>query len=155
MKNLKKKLRVLLIILIVLGAAVGYDYYRSKQVVLKVSSVTPEIVVASSSSRATIQVTAQYRNGKPVVGHNLYALNYGGGSWDSFYAKTDENGVATFTYFSYDLPEYQKPRDVHIKIRDESNSVFIEMYPTVEYTIKHKRAENQDGNSNNVEDFFN
>ena len=82
---MKKKIIWIILVLSVIGIFVGYDYYRSKQVVITVEKMTPEIVQASSSE--TVELTLMVRNkaGKAIEGHNIYALSIGGGSLKSFY----------------------------------------------------------------------
>ena len=68
---MKKKIIWIILVLSVIGIFVGYDYYRSKQVVITVEKMTPEIVQASSSE--TVELTLMVRNkaGKAIEGHNI------------------------------------------------------------------------------------
>lgn len=87
-----------------------------------------------------------------MKGHNIYALAIGGGSFKTFYEKTDENGNVTFVYYPPQMAGYQREKTVTLKFRDESNSVFIEMYPCTEYAIELTRPEKSDGMS--VDDYL-
>ena len=151
---IKRKLIVISGILILIAAMLGIDYFRMKQVEIQVLSVSPSPAPASSDENVEIRVRVVRKGGQPVAGHLLYALSLGGGDFQSFYVKTDGDGYAKFIYYPYDLPSYQKPRDVEIEIRDESNSIFIEMYPKVRYTIKMVAPENSDSYGLIVDDFF-
>ena len=86
-------------------------------------------------------VSVKNKSGKPVKGHNVYALSIGGGSFKTFYEKTDEDGRVTFEYYPPTMAGYQEEKEVTLKFRDESNSVFIEMYPSTEYVIELKKPE--------------
>lgn len=152
---MKKKFKTFLAVLLILAGLLLVDLYRYYQVELDMTGMMPEKAVAVSTQPVRLTITARYKNGKPVVNHTLYALTLGGGSWESYYAKTDEKGVAVFTYYPYDLPSYQQPRDVLVKIRDESNSLFVEMYPTLEYSIKLIKPGDSQNNSGTVDDYLN
>ena len=90
---------------------------------------------------------------KPETDHNIYALAVGGGSFKSFYEKTDDSGRVTFVYYPPKMAGYQTEKSVTLKFRDESNSVFIEIYPSTEYTIELTRQEESGGMP--VGDFLN
>ena len=152
---MKKKIIWIILVLSVIGIFVGYDYYRSKQVVITVEKMTPEIVQPSSSE--TVELTLMVRNkaGKAIEGHNIYALSIGGGSLKSFYEKTDRNGMVKFIYYPPDMAGYQEEQNVTIKFRDESNSVFVEIYPTAEHQIKLTRPDTDNSNGMTVDDYLN
>ncbi len=149
-KRLKKAAIVVTIILMLI--LVDFVKYSTAEILL--NNISPEIVPGDSSVAVTITVYAQTKTGKPLVGHDLYALTLGGGSWLNYYSRTDEDGKAQFVYFPYDLPEYQNPRDVEIKIRDESNSIFVEMYPSVSFKVKIVRPDEVQNGGDVVDGFF-
>lgn len=139
-----KKWKVLLILGIICAVVLGVDLVKMNTVTLTVESVTPEPAAADPDEPVTIDVTLRSKSGQPIADHNLYALTLSGGSFLSYRQKTDANGRAIFVYFPYKVASYQTVRDVTIQIRDESNSVFVEMYPTVEYEIKMQRPDESD-----------
>lgn len=152
--GMAKKLKVILIIAAAIAVLAAYDYYRSTQVVINIESITPEPAEADSSKPVTINVRLTDKKGNPVTGHNVYALSLSGGSWRSYREKSDSDGRLSFIYYPYNIQSYQQVRDVKIRLRDESNSVFIEIYPTREFTIKMKRPENNSDSSFTADDFF-
>ncbi len=144
---MKKKLIALLITIAVIGTCVVVDLIKMNMVTLEIVSVTPEPAVADPSQSVEIVVQLTSFTGAAIPDHNLYAITKNGGSFQSYRVKTDENGRATMIYYPYKATEYQTARDVTIQIRDEDNSIFIEMYPSVSYTIAMKK---NDGNSHGV-----
>ena len=150
---MKKKLKWVTIVLACLLVIIGIDWWRMTRVVLKVESQNPKTVYASSDEEVEFVVSAKDQSGNPVVGHNIYALVIGGGSFKTFYEKTDENGCVTFIYYPPQMGGYQTERNITLKFRDESNSIFIEMYPKTEHVIKVIKPEDEGGMS--VGDFLN
>lgn len=150
---MKRKWKWILIVIAVIALMTGFDWWRSTQVVLTVESQSSETIYASSAESVEFVVSVKNRNNQPVVGHNIYALAIGGGSFKTFYEKTDENGKVTFVYYPPQMAGYQSEKTVTLKFRDESNSVFIEMYPSTEYVIELTKPEDSGGMS--VGDFLN
>ena len=150
---MKEKLKWVAIVFAVLVVMLGIDLWRSTQVVLTVESQSAETIYASSEEEVEFLVSVKNKAGKPVVGHNIYALTIGGGSFKTFYEKTDENGYVTFVYYPPQMSGYQTEKNVTLKFRDESNSIFIEMYPKTEYVVTLKKPEDVGGMS--VDDFLN
>lgn len=151
---MKKNLYIILIVMTVISLATLYDFYRSKQVYIQVVNISPEKIIADSSQEVTIAVKLTNKKGKPIPNHNLYALTLGGGSWKSYREKSDKNGDATFIYYPYNVPSYQTVKDVTVKIRDESNSVFVEIYPTKEIVLKMNAQSSQKEDEMTVDDFL-
>ena len=152
---MKKKILWIILVLSVIGILVGYDYYRSKQVVITVEKMNPEIVHASSSESVELTLKVTSKSGKAIAGHNIYALVIGGGSLKSFYEKTDQDGMVQFVYYPPDMAGYQEEQNVTLKFRDESNSVFVEIYPTTEYQMKLIRPDADNSNGMTVDDYLN
>lgn len=130
-----KQLKVLLILLAVFAVCYGFDFIKSKTVTIEVVSISAEPAEATPDKPVDIRVRLCSKNGDGIPDHNLYAITQSGGSFKSYRVKTDANGYATFTYYPYKLLSYQTLTDAIILIRDESNSVFIEVYPTLELTL--------------------
>lgn len=152
---MKKKLYIFFAVITVIGVLVLVDYFRYAQVEVIVKSISPQPAQADSSKTVTISVKLQDTNGKPLVNHNLFALTLGGGSWKSYREKTDKNGLATFIYYPYLANDYQQITDVNIEIRDESNSLFVEMYPTKKIKIKMIRPQKNSNQDTTVDSFLN
>jgi hypothetical protein len=149
-----KKLKVFLVTLGIIVIIVAIDLIKLSTVEIKLNKITPEIAEGISTKPVEIIICVKDKSGKGLSDHNLYALTLGGGSWESYYSKTDENGNAKFIFYPYDLPEYQQPRDIEVQIRDESNSIFIEMYPTLTFNIKIKKADKADSQKGTIDDFL-
>lgn len=131
-----KQLKVLLVMLAIFAVLYGFDFIKSKTVEIQVVSISAEPAEATPDKPVDIQVRLCSNNGEGISDHNLYAITQSGGSFKSYRVKTDADGYATFTYYPYKLLSYQTPTDAIILIRDESNSVFIEVYPTLELSLK-------------------
>lgn len=114
----------------------GFDFIKSKTVEIQVVSISAEPAEATPDKPVDIQVRLCSKDGEGIADHNLYAITQSGGSFQKYRVKTDADGYATFTYYPYKLLSYQTPTDAIILIRDESNSVFIEVYPTLELSLK-------------------
>lgn len=141
-----RKLKILIIFLAVAAVLTLVDVVKMNTVALEVVSANPNPAETDPEKPVTLVISLKTKSGKPVEGHNLYAITLGGGSFKSFRVMTDADGNATFTYFPAKIADYQNARDVTVKIRDESNSIFIEMYPSVSYTIQMVKPE-QEGES--------
>lgn len=150
---MKKKWKWFIIVLAVLALLTGYDWWRSNQVILTAQGSSSGMIDTSSAEATEIVVNVRNRKGEPVTDHNIYALAVGGGSFKSFYEKTDDSGRVTFVYYPPKMAGYQTEKSVTLKFRDESNSVFIEIYPSMEYTIELTRQEESGGMP--VGDFLN
>lgn len=149
---MKEKLKWVAIVLAVIAVMLGIDWWRLTQVVLTVESQSAETIYASSEEEVEFVVSVKDKAGKPIAGHNIYALTVGGGSFKTFYEKTDENGHVTFAYYPPQMSGYQKEKTITLKFRDESNSIFIEMYPKTEYVVELTKPEDDGGMS--VGDFL-
>lgn len=152
---MKKKLRIFFAIVAAIGVLVLIDYYRYTQVEVIIKSINPQPVQADSSKPVTISLLLKNKNGKAVVGHNLYALSLGGGSWKTYRVKTDKNGCANFIYYPYQANDYQQITNVNILIRDESNSLFVEMYPSKTITIKMVKPQSNNNQDSSVDSYLN
>lgn len=151
--RMKKRIISIILVLTVIAALTGYDFYRSKQIVITVENRNSNIV-DSSIEAVELVLCVKSRTGKVIEGHNIYALSIGGGSFKAFYQKTDQNGNVTFLYYPPKLAGYQDKKDVTLRFRDESNSVFIEIYPSTEYEITIKDFKNNNETSVSVSDFL-
>lgn len=74
------------------------------------------------------------------------------------FLKTARHGKRIYIMSLYRLAAmagYQEEQNVTIKFRDESNSVFVEIYPTAEHQIKLTRPDTDNSNGMTVDDYLN
>ena len=147
------KWKVFAVLLIVVALAAGYDYYRMTTFEVSVLSISPDPAPADGKTPVTITAKVT-RHGQPVEGHNLYALSLGGGNFKAYRVLTDADGQAEFTYFPYQASAYSPAQDVEIYIRDESNSVFIEIYADTSCVVHLEEPEQEEGPGLTMEDIF-
>lgn len=134
-KSRFKKFRTLFIVLGILvfcGALWLVDLGVSKLYRIEVVSI-PEQTVAGNQAVFTVRVTDL--QGRPKEGHLLAAVTYGTGSFLAYRVETDEEGLATFTYYTLPESRYNPAMDIDIQIRDESNSVFFEVNTLLDLTL--------------------
>ena len=147
------KWKVILVLVVVVALAAGYDYYRKTTFDVSVLSISPDPAPADGKSPVTI--TAQVtRHGEPVEGHNLYAVSLDGGNFEAYRVLTDADGQAQFTYFPFQATAYSPAQEVDIYIRDESNSVFIEIYADTSCVVHLEEPEEQEAPGLTMEDIF-
>lgn len=151
---MKRKLKITLYIALGLAIILGYDYYRMQQIEFEVISIQPDPAEADPRQPVVIELAVTDKRGNPVRAHNIVALSLSGGSWNGYRQKTDENGRVTFSYNPFKLESYQTARDVVVKFRDESNSVFVEMYPTLEVKLRMVPPTERDTEGLKVDDLF-
>ena len=144
-----KKIKILLAIVLIIGAAALYDLYRCTTVNISVEQVNPEPAPADPSSPVEMCIKITDKHGNPIEGHNIYALSQSGGSFKSYREKSDKNGMTVFEYYPNQILSYQSLKDAALIFRDESNSVFIEMYPSCTYNLELTRA-GENGQSGNI-----
>ena len=132
MKNLKKKILSFLAVLLVLTALFLTDFAISETYRFSLVAQSEEIVYADNSRPVTFTVSVK-RGDDPAKEHSLYAVVDGGGRLMANRVKTDENGIAEFTYYPYTANAFIPVQSVRIEIIDESNSLFFEV--NAKYTI--------------------
>jgi hypothetical protein len=126
MIKLKKKHTVFLLVLLCLVALFLIDFGISKTYKFELVECSEEVVYADNSRPVTFTVSV--KQGKsPADGHSLYAVVKGGGKLQANRVKTDENGIARFTYYPYTSNIFIPAQPVRIEIIDESNSIFFEV----------------------------
>ena len=122
--NGKRKLVILLIIALMLFLSWGFDSIRAKEFTIEVVSMSSEYGIADGQTPITIELRVTY-NGEPCEDHILYGLSLTGGSFRAKRVKTDENGIATFTYYPYYKSVLNDLVDVTLHFEDESNSILV------------------------------
>lgn len=113
-----------------------FDYIRAGMFHITVLSAVPDPSAADGHTPVTVSVQLTDWRGKGVEGHSLYAFPLNGGAFSTNRLITDENGKAEYEYIPYRASESFPLQDVTILIRDESNSVFIEINTKTEYSIR-------------------
>ncbi len=140
----KRRLIILLIVVCVIMGAVAFDYVRSLMFHIEVVSISPNPVPADGETPVTIVLKLTNHAGEPVEGHRLYALPINGGSMKANRVVTDSNGLAEYTYYPYRLTKLTKLEDVNVDVKDESNSIFIEIGTKTSFIIQLIEPETQD-----------
>ncbi len=139
MKKLLKKLGakyiVTILLLLLAGSGILYDFLRSKTFRIEMLSMTPEVAVADSRLPVTITVRVS-RRGEPCQNHYLYVINNGGGQLKGNRILTDADGMAEIIYYPYTESMVRPAGPVTISIKDESNSVFFEIGANLSFVIE-------------------
>ena len=150
---MKKKWIVLGCILLVIGLCAGVDYIRYRQVDVTIERLDTAGAERQEGEPVLITVRAAYHSGEPVVGHNLFALSLSGGSFKGCRLMTGEDGTAQFAFYPGSAYFTGGEREISLQFRDESNSWFIEMYPSVklDFTLQDAAADEGGGT---IDDFL-
>lgn len=130
------KLTVTLVLLLVIGLAWSFDYYRSQMYHIAVEEVTPSPVPMDGQTETKISVSLRDSDGSPVEGHILYIVRYGVGSFKYDRKATDENGQVDFYYYPVKASVLSPVADVPMEILDESNSVIIQIPARTAFTVE-------------------
>ena len=136
-----KKLLILLLIVLLLGALYVTDLLITNSYTLEIVSVNPQPAVADGRSPVTFQARLT-RNGRPVEGHMLYALPHRGSLY-SARVVTDDQGYAEFVYYPYLANSFIPAKPVLVELYDEDNSVFIYVPVTAEFEIALEQPEEE------------
>jgi hypothetical protein len=131
---MKRKFLGFLIFCAVAGALFLFDFGRSKLFSIELVEVNPSPIPADGTSTVVLKVRLT-RNGRPVEGHDLYALSLDGGNFAAYRINTDDSGEAVFTYHPYRVSSTFPVKDIRFNIRDESNSVFFEINAENTFTV--------------------
>jgi hypothetical protein len=140
---LKKKLIIIGLSILFIGAMFLFDMVRSKTFHLEVVEMTPNPAVADGQTPVNVKVKLVDRIGKPVKGHSIFALAHTGGMFHSLREITDENGVTEFLYYPYKASGVTKLQDAVLSFTDETNSVFIEIGTTTKVSLELTKPEEQ------------
>lgn len=135
MAGWKKKLLIFLSVVLVFGGLVLFDFARSKLFHIDLVEMTPNPAAADGQTPVSVRLRLTDQKGRPVEGHALYALAKNGGMFHSAREITDENGMAEFIYYPYKASAIMELKDAVFSFTDESNSIFIEIGATAEFTL--------------------
>ncbi len=141
----KSRATIILIVMCVIIGAVVFDYVRSLMFHIEVVSISPNPVPADGESAVSIVLKLTDHKGEPVEGHRLFALPTNGGSMRANRVVTDVDGLAVYTYYPYRLTNLTKLEDVNVEVKDESNSVFIEIGAKTSFLIPLIEPETSEG----------
>jgi hypothetical protein len=123
----KKKLIIFLSMALIFVLLYTYDYIRAQTFSIIVESISPQPAPADGQSPVNITVVLKDKNGEPVEGHTLYAYSLNGGVFKSNREITNSEGKAEYIYFPYRVSLLMELTDAHIRVIDESNSIFVEI----------------------------
>ena len=147
------KYKALLIILAIVAMATAFDYVLMRMHDVTVVSISPN--PSPADGKTPIEIVARATRGNhPVSGHDLYAVSMGSGSFKAFRVTTDANGEAVFTYFPYKSTALSPAGDVEVLIRDESISVFIEIYAQTSCTVRLTDPAEEEDTGFSMDDIF-
>lgn len=149
-----KKLRTVLVIVLLIATLVGYDYYRSKQFSIEVVEITPQPAFADGQSPVHLKLRLLDKAGSPVEGHHLYAIPLNGGLFSAARTATDADGEVVYKYFPYKATRLSPAKNVLIEVRDESNSVFIEINTKKTIEIELLEPETETKSSHSLDAIF-
>jgi hypothetical protein len=131
---MKKKFLGVLVFCAVTGVLFLFDLGRSKLFSIELLEVNPSPIPADGTSTVTLRARLT-RGGRPVEGHDLYALSLDGGNFAAYRINTDNAGEAVFTYHPYRVSATFPLKDIRFNIRDESNSFFFEINAENTFTV--------------------
>lgn len=134
--KLSAKWLAIIIIALIIGLFYLFDWIRSTTYTLKIVSVTPNPVVATSDASCEMVVQLTDSKGNPVEGHEIFCyVIKGGGSFSKPRNTTDKNGQIVLNFKPQPHDEFRPATNVKIKIYDESNSIFIMVPTTIYYEL--------------------
>ena len=151
---MKKKLIVLLAIVFVVAAFYGVDALIARSYSLQIVEIDPQPSFADGKTPVNITVQLKKDNA-PVEGHVLYMLPQKG-NIKIGRVMTDADGLAQFIYYPYLASDFMEVGDVSIQVMDESNSLFVSVPATLDFTVELERpAGSSPGDSQiSIEDIF-
>lgn len=132
---MKKKILIFAAICGLIGLFFLVDCLVLQFYTVDIVSISPETSVADGKTPVTITVSVK-KNGQPVEGHILYMLSKSGGSLKSNRIATNTKGEAEFVYYPYLASNYLKAGDVMLRVEDESNSIFVSVPASKDFTVK-------------------
>lgn len=146
--NFLKKLLAIGIVVAILLALTGYDYFRAQDTDIELVSVSPEKIVADPNQPVliTLRVTV---HGKPAVGHTVSALVKGQGNLSGDKVKVGEDGTVTFKYYPYTyISGIFEESDITIEFRNISDSVFVAVQKKTTITLHVGKPDGSSGGMN-------
>jgi hypothetical protein len=131
---MNRKLLYAIIFFGIFGSMFLFDLARSRLFSIELVKVDPFPIPADGFT--PVELTARLsRRGSPVSDHDLYIVSLDGGNFVAYRISTNQNGEATFVYYPYRVTNNTALRDVRFVIRDESNSVFLEVNTESVFTV--------------------
>lgn len=135
------------------GALFLFDLGRSALFTISLVEVNPSPIPADGTSPVLIRVRLT-KNKRPVEGHDLYIVSQDGGNFSAYRISTDAAGEVSYTYFPYRVSTAYPLRDIRFVVRDESNSIFIEVDARLTFTVPAVEVETYRESSFNIMDIF-
>ena len=150
---MKKKLIGFGIFCLVVGLLLVFDFGRSKLFTISLVDVQPNPIPADGNT--TVKVKARLTRGdKPVAGHDLFILSLDGGIFTTYRSRTNTDGEAFFEYFPYLVSDTYPLHDIRFEIRDESNSIFLEVDAYKIFTVQAIEAQTEVKSNFTMSDLF-
>jgi hypothetical protein len=139
---------------LIVGVLALFDFGRSKLFTISLVEVNPDPILADGNTMVTVTTRLTTRGGEPVQGHDLFILSLDGGLFTTYRSRTDAAGIASFEYFPYQVSNTYPLHDIRFEIRDESNSIFLEINTNEIFTVKAVETNTTIESKFSMEDIF-
>lgn len=151
---MKKKLIITGCLIVFVAIFVLIDWIISLGYKIQVLDIDPNpgICDGQTVSKITIQLTKT--DGTPVEGHNLRILSLKAGTFPTYRILTDENGIAVFDFIPYLSTAIRGAEPIPMRVRDESNSIFVAIPVVHEFVFDTCEPEGGIGDSGMTSDSF-
>jgi hypothetical protein len=131
---MKKTVFGFLIFCAVFALMFAVDLAISKLYTVDLVSVAPLPITADGVTPVILDVSLT-RGGKPIGGHDIYALSLDGGLFAAYRQRTSADGKVQFTYYPYRVSSITPLHDVRFQFINESNSIFLEVGASGEFLV--------------------
>lgn len=131
---MKTKLICLAVVIAVFLGLYGLDWGIARSYRITVVNIDAQTIVADGQQIVNVEIKVE-RGGKPVEGHEIFAMAYGGGRFIKPRINTNADGVAVFQYQTYRSTRFTPAGEVNLSFEDYSNSVFIRVPAKSGYSI--------------------
>jgi hypothetical protein len=130
-----------------------FDFARAKLFTIDIVSVVPSPIPADGATPVSVRVKLTRRNA-PLEGHDLYIVSLDGGKFAANRIRTNSKGEVEYTYFPYRVSSTYPLHDIRFQIRDESNSIFLEVNAEEIFTVKAIEVKEFTQSKFNMDDIF-
>ena len=152
---MKKKLMAFAILFLVVAVCWLIDYLVSFGYTFEIVNMEPYPGVADGATSMFIDVRLTRTSGEPVEGHDIYILSLDGGTWKAYRQRTDADGMVQFEFVPFLATSIRPAKDVRLRVRDESSSIFIAVPATYEWVIEVNEPESDhESNAITSDSFF-
>ena len=133
---MKKKLIAFGIAFLIVGVCWLIDYLISLTYDFEIVSMEPYPGISDGATEMTITVRLTRKDGTPVEGHDVNILSLDGGTYKAYRQRTDEDGIVQFVFIPFLSTTIRPAQDVRMRVRDESNSIFIAVPAMHEFIVE-------------------